>query len=283
MSKLNLALQSYLFRPVSRFDLEIIRIIFYGTCFFYYLTNQDARSFMGLDSVYWTPSGFFNFLNFLTPPINPIPYLEEIWKISFLFCAVGLATDISKWICALLTCFFLGYSSNFVAYPIENMLAVYACFIFAFCNIGKMYSLDSFFFKTKSTEQPPGWPLYFFQATMVISWLGSGIQKVRISDYDWFMINHVKFYIERPEAVFHFSFLIQIGLFMAVFSELLSPLILISKKLKWPLLSILFLFHFFTIITIKIPVHMWLIAYAFWIEPKKIYNFILRKFSHEKV
>ncbi len=264
---------------MPRFDLDFIRVAFYLMCFFYFLPSEDARNFMQLGPEYWSATGLFATLSFLAPPLSPVPLFELLWKASFLFCSVGLGTRYFKWICALSSCFYLGYSGQFVLYPVENMVITHILILFAFSDIGKSLSLDSILTDHKPSLQVEAWPIRFIQIALVLFWFGAGLQKIRLSNVDWFLVNHVKLFVNQNEFVFASNQLVQFGLFLSLCAELLSPLVFV-KKLKWPLLGLLFLFHGFTILSMSLTILTWLFSFIFWIEPTKVKTF---SFSSKKM
>lgn len=256
--------KSFFFWKISRYQLEFLRIFFYSALFIIYsLQVPDAALFTPLKPEYWGPTGLFVLTPFLKPPLNLPSALYYIWLATFAFCAIGALTSIMKWACLILSCFFIGYSSNFFLYPVENLFAIFCLLFLCFTDIGESASLDRITWK-KNVVGPmaEAWAIRFLQVALIAFWLGSAVQKLRISGLDWFMKNHVASYL-RMSGIDVPDFLVQFSLLLTLVAELLSPLVFL-KKMRF-LLIILFLFHLGTLYLIKIPIYVCLVSFVFWL------------------
>ncbi len=268
MNSLFLKFKLFFFFEANRLTLERMRIIFYSACFIYFFNSHEAASFFNLDIKYWNPNGLFSALPFLAPPLEVSTTLEIIWKSSFAFCALGLLTRQMKWVCLFLSIFYIGYSSNFYLYPVENVVAVFCLALLCFCDIGHSWALENYFRnKVSDFKKIQAWPIRFIQFLLISIWFGAAFQKLRFSGFDWIFTNHVNLYLEEKTFLFT-DFFVRSGLALTLFAELFSPFIYV-RRLKWWLLFALFLFQIITIYSIKIPIYLWLATFVFWIEDEE--------------
>lgn len=262
----------FFFIDYPRYLIEIFRIIFFGYLFISELGSTELSGYLQLSENYWTPTGLFIILDFLKPPIE-IPILfYYLWITSLLFCSLGIFAYFFKWIVLFLSLIFLGYFSNFFLYTADKIILTYILIVFTFCKFGRSFTLENIIFKKiqNISEVIPGWTIRFIQVIYVITWFGSGIQKIRISGLDWVFTNHIQFHVNKNPNGFHvIETLSHLGLALSLLLELISPLIFI-KNLKYYILPMMFCFHLFSMITLQLPLAVWLIGFIFWIDQEAV-------------
>lgn len=261
------AVVNFIFITRKRYPVEAIRVFFYTYLFIEFFSFQETQGYFKLDERYWNPTGFFKFLDVLAPPLSVPFVMEALWKGSLLFCALGFLTKFSKWVALLLTFFFLGYLSNFYLYTANYIVLTYCLGIFTFCDFGRAWSIDSAIFCSRRRpidEAVESWSLRFVQLAIVGCWLGSGIQKLRISGLSWITVNHFKHYVEGSQF-FTSALFFHVAAVLTLFFELISPAAF-YPKLRWFILSVMFIFHSMSIIVFKIPLAPWLVSFVFWVN-----------------
>ncbi len=264
--------QTFFFVSYPRYLIEVFRILFYLFLFFYYFQSNEVQGYLNLNEVYWKPTGLFNFLEFIKPPLELPGVFSVLWKSSLLFCGIGLFANYFKWPALVLSLFFLGYTSNFYLFTADTIIVTYILLIFSFCNFGQALSLDKFILKNSKAlgDSVPAWTIRFIQITYVACWFGSGIQKLRLSGLDWVFVNHLQFFTNtNPVGSLLPAEILQAGLGLTLILELSSPLIF-YKKLRPLYLATMFGFHLVSMASLNLPLLAWLVGFIFWIEPKKM-------------
>jgi hypothetical protein len=262
------SIDKFLFTKISQNHLDIIRILFFGCLFLVNYRNNEVINYSSLDAKYWNPSGIFNFLSFLAPPNEFISIFIKLWKLSLLMCSLGFLTKLFKILAAVTGVIGAGYCSNFYLYPVEQALTTLTVPLFVFTGIGAKYSIDSFFSRSKTVSELDAWPLRIMQVIVVTFWFGSGIQKIRLSGLDWVLVDHLKYSLD-PGSSLIWGHISGMANSIVLLAELICPIVFMNRIYGKIILLVLFVFHIFTIILIKIPIYYCAVVFILWLVKYK--------------
>ena len=262
--------------PSSAFALGVVRSIVNGT----FLISIIFTSFSALGSLPTTiirPTGVMKILpwsfydQLLTP--SSMVWLKTAMILSLLFSTAGFLTIISTKTSLLLVLFYQGLLRSFGHFNHDEMLAVYCLVVLAFTPCGDALSIDSWLARKK--KQRPyfayAYPILLMQLLVAWTYFSSAIIKIRVAGLKYLSVDNLP-----ALAIFHsldnlhdtsFRLAFRLPEFQAYLPfavgfillwELLFPLTIFWRRLRWWILGVGVIFHFSTLFIMNIffPHHL---------------------------
>ena len=256
--------------PQSAFGLGVVRCIVHGT----FLVSILFTSFAALGSLPVTilrPTGAmklvpWSFYDQLQTPTAMVIF-KCVLVLSLLLSTVGLFTVVSTKTSFLLVLFYQGLLRSFGHFNHDEMIAVYYLAVLAFTPCGDDFSIDSRLKRTPA-QRPTfayAYPILLMQLLMAWTYFSSALIKLRVAGVKYlssdnlpalaifhsldnlhdtgfklaFWLPHVKAYL--PVAV---------GL--VLLWELLFPLAIFWRRVRWWVLGFGIIFHIATLFFMNI-------------------------------
>lgn len=256
--------------PSSAFALGVARAIVHGT----FLISVLVTSFSALGTLPVTilrPTGVLQLLpwsfydQLLTPPGMTI--LKWGMLLSLALSTTGLLTSLSTKTSLVLVLFYQGLARSFGHFNHDEMLAVYCLVVLAFTPCGDAFSLDARRAKTKR-EWPPyayAYPILLMQLLMAWTYFSSALIKLRVAGLKYLSEDNLPalaifhsldnlhdtsfrlaFWLPQVKAYLPFA----VG--FVLLWELLFPLAVFFRRLRWWILGVGIVFHLATLFLMNI-------------------------------
>ena len=256
--------------PQGSFALGAVRAIVHGT----FLISTLVTSFSALGSLPPTilrPTGAmkllpWSFYDHLQTP-SGILILKIVMLLSLVSSMIGFGTVISTKTSLLLVVFYQGLLRSFGHFNHDEMIAVYFLVVLAFTPCGDAFSIDSRLRKT--TKERPAWayayPILLMQLLLAWTYFSSALIKLRVAGMKYLNADNLP-----ALAIFHsldnlhdtsfkIAFMLPqikqylpIAVAFVLIWELLFPLAIFWKRIRWWILGIGVLFHFATLFVMNI-------------------------------
>ncbi|HKR22066.1 MAG TPA: HTTM domain-containing protein [Pyrinomonadaceae bacterium] len=256
--------------PASAFALGVVRAIVNGT----FLISVAVTSFSALGSLPITilrPTGAMKLLpwsfydRLLTPGM--MTGLKCAMVVSLLMSMIGLLTPISTKISLLLVVFYQGLVRSFGHFNHDEMLAVYCLGVLAFTPCGDAFSVDARFRRTK--RERPLWayayPILLMQLLMAWVYFSSALIKLRVAGLGYFSPDNLpslailhsldSLHDTHFQLAFwlpHVRSYLPAVVALVLLWELLFPVAIFWKRIRWWILGIGILFHISTLFFMNI-------------------------------
>ena len=226
------------FAPSSALWLGMQRALYCAVVFCNVLPERRSR-FLELDRVFRQPSFPLTHLPLPTPRLGLV--LELIWKFSLLCSCLGLATNFSLGVAAVLGLYWFSLPNQFGSQHHRNHVTVQILLILACSHCGDAFSLDSLVW---GREVPASglytWPARMICLSLTGMFCAAGWTKLRWSGLAW--VKGLSFYLvrglclpydARPLSPFNLQLarqrrLCQLGAAAVLALECLSPLGLLA-------------------------------------------------------
>jgi len=256
--------------PASAFALGIVRAIVNGT----FLISVFITSFSALGTLPITilrPTGALKLLpwSFYDQLLTPggMTFLRIAMALSVLLSTIGLFTSVSTKISLLLIVFYQGLVRSFGHFNHDEMLAVYCLAVLAFTPCGDAFSVDSRLRRSK--PERPLWayayPILLMQLLMAWVYFSSALIKLRVAGISYLSPDnlpslailhsldnlhdtHFRLAFWLPQVRSYLP--IVVGLVLVW--ELLFPLAVFWKRVRWWILGVGVLFHLSTMLVMNI-------------------------------
>ena len=262
--------------PSSAFALGVVRSIVNGT----FLISIVFTSFSALGSLPTTivrPTGAMKLLpwsfydQLLTP--SSMVFLKTAMILSLLFSTAGFLTIISTKTSLLLVLFYQGLLRGFGHFNHDEMLAVYCLIVLAFTPCGEEFSADSWLTRTRK-ERPffaYAYPILLMQLLVAWTYFSSALIKLRVAGWKYLSVDNLpalaifhsldnlhdtsfRLAFRLPEVKAYLPFVVGFILLW----ELLFPLAIFWRRVRWWILGIGIIFHLSTLFVMNIffPHHL---------------------------
>ena len=256
--------------PRSAFALGVVRSIVHGT----FLISVLATSFSALGTLPTTimrPTGAMKLLpwSFYDQLLTPagMATLKLTMMLSLLLSTAGFLTSTSTKTSFLLVLFYQGLVRSFGHFNHDEMLGVYCLAVLAFTPCGDAFSLDNWLRRTK--KELPLWayayPILLMQLLMAWTYFSSALIKLRVAGLKYLSVDnlpslaifhsldnlhdtHFKLAFWLPQVRSYLPF--AVGLVLVW--ELLFPLALLWRRVRWWILGFGVLFHLATLFFMNI-------------------------------
>ena len=270
--------------PASPFALGVIRAIVHGT----FLVSTLFTSFSALGSLPPTlmrPTGAMKFLPWgfydqLQTP-SGILILKTLLVLSLLLGALGLATVVTTKISLILVVFYQGLLRSFGHFNHDEMIAVYFLAVLAFTPCGDAFSLDSRLAKTRKARPAfaYAYPILLMQLMMAWVYVSSALIKLRVAGFKYLSVDnlpalaifhsldnlhdtHFKLAFWLPQVKGYLPFVVALVLIW----ELLFPLAVFWRRIRWWILGFGVVFHFSTLFLMNIFFPHQLVMYLIFVN-----------------
>jgi hypothetical protein len=256
--------------PASAFALGIVRAIVHGT----FLISVLFTSFSALGSLPATilrPTGAMKLLpwsfydRLLTP--SGMLILKSAMVLSLLLGALGFLTVVTTKTSFLLVLFYQGLLRSFGHFNHDEMVAVYFLLVLAFTPCGDAFSIDSRLRKTR-IQRPLlayAYPILLMQLLLAWTYFSSALIKLRVAGWKYLSADNLPslaifhsldnlhdtgfrlaFWLPQVKEYLPFA----VG-FILIW-ELLFPLAVFWRRVRWWILGVGIIFHFSTLFLMNI-------------------------------
>jgi hypothetical protein len=262
--------------PSSAFALGVVRSVVHGT----FLISILMTSFSALGSLPVTilrPTGAmkllpWSFYDQLQSPSGML-ILKTAIVLSLLAGTAGLLTSISTKTSFLLVLFYQGLLRSFGHFNHDEMLPVYYLAVLAFTPCGDEFSLDSLLRKNR-IERPVfayAYPILLMQLLMAWTYFSSALIKLRVAGLTYLSADNLPVLAifhsldNLHDTSFKWAFWLPqmrtwlpLAVGLVLVWELMFPLAVFWKRLRWWILGFGVLFHLATLFLMNIffPHHL---------------------------
>ncbi len=269
--------------PASPFALGVVRFFVHGI----FLFNTVFTSYSALGALPPTilrPTGVMKFLPWsfydLLQTHGGILTLKTLMLVSLVLSTAGLFTVISTRTSLLLVLFYQGLLRSFGHFNHDEMIAIYFMVVLAFTPCGDAFSLDS---RIKTKPQRPAfayaYPILLMQLLLAWAYFSSALIKLRVAGWKYLSPDNLP-----ALAIFHSLDNLHDTAFRGAFWlpqvreylpfavafilvwELLFPLAICFRRLRWLALGIGIIFHIATIPLMNIAFPHQLLTYVVFID-----------------
>ena len=256
--------------PASAFALGVVRCIVHGA----FLISILFTSFSALGSLPVTilrPTGVMKLLPWSFYDALQTPAAMVIFKcvlvLSLLLSTTGFLTVVSTKTSLLLVVFYQGLLRSFGHFNHDEMLAVYYLAVLAFTPCGDEFSIDSWLKKTRAVLPAfaYAYPILLMQLLMAWTYFSSALIKLRVAGLKYLSTDnlpalaifhsldnlhdtHFKLAFWLPQVKAYLPFAVGFVLIW----ELLFPLIIFWRRLRWWMLGFGVVFHLATLFFMNI-------------------------------
>ncbi len=256
--------------PENASALGAVRFVVQGT----FLISVLVTSFSALGQLPVTilrPIGVMKLLpwsfydNLLTP--TGVGLLKSALVLSLVLSTGGFLTSLTTKTSLLLVVFYQGLVRSFGHFNHDEMLGVYYLVILAFTPCGDGFSLDSWS-KRKLEHQPGfvyGYPILLMQLLMAWVYFSSALVKLRVSGFRYFSADNLPALAiyhsldNLHDTHFRLAFwlpevrtVLPVIVGAALLWELLFPMAVFWKRLRWWFLGVGVVFHLSTLFLMNI-------------------------------
>jgi hypothetical protein len=278
----------------SALSLGIVRTIVSGT----FLIATLATSFQPLGQLPITilrPTGVMKFLpwGFYERLLTPAGMysLKSALLLSLLLSTMGFLTSASTKCSLVLVVFYQGLVRSFGHYNHDEMVAVYYLGILAFTPCGEAFSFDHWLRLTKP-NQPPfayGFPIFLMQLLMAWVYLSSALVKLRVAGMKYLSPDNFPVL-----AIFHsldnlhdtnfrlafwlpqFRMVLPFIVGLVLVWELLFPLAVFWRRVRWVILGLGIGFHIATLLFMNIFFPYQLAMYLVFVDWDRVAGWVRR-------
>ena len=256
--------------PRTAFGLGVVRCIVHGT----FLVSILFTSFSALGTLPVTilrPTGAMKLLPWSFYDQLQTPGAMVVFKcllvLSLLLSTAGFLTVVSTKTSFLLVLFYQGLLRSFGHFNHDEMLAVYYLAVLAFTPCGDAFSVDSRLKKT-SRDRPAfayAYPVLLMQALMAWAYFSSALIKLRVAGLKYLSADNLpalaifhsldnlhdtsfKLAFWLPQLKGYLPFAVGLVLIW----ELLFPLAIFWRRLRWWILGFGVIFHLATLFLMNI-------------------------------
>jgi len=280
--------------PASPFALGVVRFFVHGT----FLFTTLITSFSALGSLPPTilrPTGVMKFLpwSFYDQLLTQtgILTLKTLMVLSLLLSTAGFLTAISTKTSLLLVVFYQGLLRSFGHFNHDEMIAVYFLAVLAFTPCGDAFSMDSRLARTKRDRSALAYayPILLMQLLLAWVYVSSALIKLRVAGLKYLSVDNLPALAifhsldNLHDTAFRFAFWLpqvrQYLPFAVVFVliwELLFPLAIFWRRIRWWVLGIGVVFHVSTLFLMNIFFPHQLAMYLVFVDWDRRLGFFLR-------
>ncbi len=256
--------------PASAFALGVVRSIVHGTFLFSVLITSFS-ALGALPTTIMRPTGAMKFLPWafydqLQTPAGML-ILKAAMVVSLLLSTMGFLTVVSTKTSLLLVVFYQGLLRSFGHFNHDEMLGVYYLVVLAFTPCGDGFSIDSWRARERN-ERPRfayAYPILLMQLLMAWTYFSSALIKLRVAGLKYLSMDNLpalaifhsldnlhdtafRLAFWLPEVRTYLPF--AVGLVLVW--ELLFPLAIFWRRLRWWILGMGVVFHVATLFLMNI-------------------------------
>jgi hypothetical protein len=280
--------------PASPFALGVVRFVVHGV----FLFSTLFTSFSALGSLPPTilrPTGVMKFLPWsfydqLQTPTG-ILTLKTLLVVSLLLSTAGFLTVISTKTSLLLVLFYQGLLRSFGHFNHDEMIAVYFMVVLAFTPCGDAFSIDSWLARTKK-DRPTlayAYPILLMQLLLAWVYVSSAFIKFRVAGLKYLSVDNLPALAifhsldNLHDTAFRFAFwlpevrqYLPFAVALVLIWELLFPLAIFWRRIRWVILGTGVVFHFATLFLMNIFFPHQLAMYMVFVNWDRQQTFLLK-------
>jgi Vitamin K-dependent gamma-carboxylase len=270
--------------PASPFALGVVRFFVHGI----FLFDTVVTSYSALGSLPPTilrPTGAMKFLPWsffdLLQTHSGMLTLKTLMLLSLVLSTAGFLSPVSTKTSLLLVLFYQGLLRSFGHFNHDEMIAVYFIVVLAFTPCGDAFSIDRWVRKTRS-QRPAfayAYPILLMQLLLAWAYFSSALIKLRVAGWKYLSPDNLP-----ALAIFHSLDNLHGTAFRGAFWlpqvreylpyvvgfilawELLFPLAVFFRRLRWLILSIGIIFHISTVPLMNISFPHQLLMYVVFVN-----------------
>jgi len=270
--------------PASPFALGVARFFVHGT----FLLTTLITSFSALGSLPPTilrPTGAMKFLPWsfydLLQTHSGMLTLKTVMLVSLLLSTAGFLTVMSTKTSLLLVLFYQGLLRSFGHFNHDEMIAVYFLVVLAFTPCGDAFSIDRRLGRIK--KQRPAfayaYPILLMQLLLAWVYFSSALIKLRVAGWKYLTPDNLPALAifhsldNLHDTAFRAAFwLPQVRQYLPIFValvlvwELLFPLAVFFRRMRWWILGIGVIFHLSTLFLMNIFFPHQLLMYLIFVD-----------------
>lgn len=235
------------------------------------------------------PNGFmqlfsWKFYDYLLTP-SGMSAFKWAMVISLTFSTIGYLTPLSTKTSALIVLFYEGLLRSFSHFNHDEMLGVYCLIVLAFSPCGDAFSVDSLAGSRKKGEVAYGFPILLMRILLAWTYFSSALIKLRFAGLGYFSKDNLP-----ALAILHSLDNLHDTQFRVAFSlpairdylpavvilvllwELLFPLAVFWKRVRWWILGAGIVFHLSTLFVMNIFFPYQLAMYVVFVDWDKVAN-----------
>lgn len=302
---------SFWFEPSSPANLGFCRAVFYGALFFYFLP-QDFSSWAEVSPAFWYPLWLFDGrlslpgLAATYPALsgNLLTAMQVGWKLALGLSCLGLLTRLSTAGAFVLGLYLLGLPASYGHASHQFMIVIIVMGIMALSRCGASWSLDRSFSIALARGKSSGrsvvhsgeytWPLRTIWLAMAYVFLAAGASKLRYSGAEWVTSDTLAYslIINNYHAGSTNDPVTTWGLHLAqsrwlcrllaasvMTLELLFPLALFSRKLRYIFLPASLLMLISIRLLLGPSFVLLMLCYVFWVPWDRIGRWLITQTS----
>jgi hypothetical protein len=269
--------------PTSAAALGMVRAATHGVFFLAVLSTSFAD--LGyLPVTILRPNGVMSLLSWkfydrlVTPEAMMV--LQGVMLLSLLMSMLGCLTSITTKTSALLVLLYQGLLRSFGHFNHDEMTGIYFLLILAVTPCGDAFSVDSIHRSDRNKKSwAYGYPILLMRMVLAWCYFTAGLSKLRISGLAYFGADNLAIQsIEHSldnlhETQFRWAFLLPqfrdftgIAMVVAITWEILFPLAVFSRRLRWWFLGFGLTFHLSTLLLMNIFFSNMMMMYLIFID-----------------
>jgi hypothetical protein len=262
------------------YALGVVRVFVHGI----FLIDTIFESYSALGSLPVTilrPTGVLKFLPWgfydALQTQGGMLTLKTLMLVSLLFSTVGFLTPISTKTSLLLVAFYQGLLRSFGHFNHDEMIAIYFLVVLAFTPCGDAFSIDSRLRRPKK-DRPAfayAYPILLMQLLLAWAYFSSALIKLRVAGWKYLSADNLP-----ALAIFHSLDNLHDTAYRGAFWlptvreylpyvvgliliwELLFPLAILFRRMRWLILGIGVVFHISTVFLMNIAFWHQLLMYV---------------------
>jgi predicted DCC family thiol-disulfide oxidoreductase YuxK len=198
------------FEPSTATNLAVSRVVLYAPLTLFY-ARQDFSIWGSVSPALLQPIWLFS--TFHLPVFSPAALLamEIVWKLSLATAAIGLFTNLSCLVSAVLGLYLLGLPHNFGQTYHFDAAILFAFGVLAFSRCGDAWSIDALWRAARRPERAHivrrsgeyTWPIRLMWVTISLIFCAAGIAKLWTSGLEWVTSDQMAFLLQRVQ--YHIS------------------------------------------------------------------------------
>lgn len=268
-------INSIFYTETTTKNTNFLRVVFYTYLTYPILDLCQALLTRQALSAFYTPISFLKLFS-IPYPSNTIIYLLGI--VSVLFIILIISNFKPVLFSTLLLVLFIVLQAWFFSF--EKIDHGYVTITYAMIILPFLFSIHP----AETTYQ--SWALQLIRISIAMVYFLSGLEKLFIAQFSWLNPENLKAYLAFHETylskiIVQYDFLCSIISAGVLLFQLSFILIIFIPKQKWIWIVGGMLFHTGTLLVMNIghPLNPWILAYLFFIDWTKTYDFLVSKFG----
>jgi hypothetical protein len=195
--------RQFWFSPSHPVDLGIARALFYAGVLVMYAL-EDFSGWADVSIAFWMPMPVFELLGLQPMSAAAMQAAEVVWRVSLVLSAVGLFSQVSMIVAAVLGFYLLGLPHNFGHVFHFDATLVIIMFVLACSRAGDAFSIDA---SRRATKPAPSgeytWPIRMAWVAIALVFFAAGLAKFRYGGLEWITSENMSVLLTR--SAYHTS------------------------------------------------------------------------------